>query len=729
MLSQQNRLLIESYYRHIRELFIQLDIAQLHSSNEQAKNEALEELKTLHNKLSITHLMGDRSLLAVTGLQGTGKSTIIRRLYDIPYGLLPENSGRGERLPVFITESKVDKITTFVYRLKKDNAGKLQVTPESVPYETFTNISLNPVANRDLWLECVVPERYLKDESKSIVLLPGFEQDNKDISQLLLEHVLYLSNSSVMALDKDTYARESTQNMINRVKEIYQHVKPVVAITFGDVHINENESFKQEVMKEFEIPSHEQNRVVITGLEPKFQEDWKTNLMDSINNYGFSNHTEELLTNELILSLVKKADVLITKVNKLVDKELKQRQLKQAEFDDRRTVLTNFETEYGKVLKDLEEQIEATLKQRIEPAKEELRDYLKHSVTWPKELKTKFFGQKPEELYQLEKKLQEIWDKPYGEVTVLEKSEVIDQKGKTNLPANLAILQVVTNYLTNYGKEIIESIEDKGKLSTFQPDEVATSKEDEDMDDFFGAISTKSDEKNELKPIERIDAYFATKDQVPIKLERNDYKTMTVIGTMLIHETYKPEAGLKNGTELPTDLLEQAAPLNVDFVDKVKDLSIAAPNILKSIPIILGVDGVIDGELDLLTNASAALASIGINLSAVQIAGIVGAGFVTAYAAKAIQESIRKANERQLQLAQAGKRVFDELPAIQAKAFTNSLKRVYERMADQLLDKHLELTGQYDAYGEMEQIGYTTRKISKLCQEIKRQQYERSLLI
>jgi hypothetical protein len=732
MLSQQNTIIIESYYLHIRELIIQLEVIHLHPSNEQLKEEVVKQLKVLHNKLSITHLMADRSLLAITGLQGSGKTTIINRLYDLPDGILPENSGRGERLPVFITEKKVNNIETYVYRLNiNEETRELFVEPELINPQKLDDIARHPVPNKDLWLECVVPERYLKDETKSIVLLPGFEKDQADISQLLLEHILHLSNSSVMALRKDTFARETTQNMMQKVKSIYKEVKPVIAITFGDVNPSENDAFKQHILKEFAIPENEHNRVVITGEKPKFTDDWENHFMNAIDLYGYAHSESDHLTNQLVQSLVKEIDTLLFKVNKMMDNELKQRQVSQTQFEDRRTVLMTFENEYTTVLEELEEQITATLKQRIEPARDSLRSYLARNTSWTKELKTKFFGQKPEELYLLEKKIHEIWDKPQGEVTIINSS----QKQKDFLPANYDVVKVVTHYLTNLGKDVLESIT-RGEEISNTPKLLLETKED-NKSAFLAAISkskapvtANARQKNEPSlPLERVNSYFATKDELPIRLKHSDYKTMAVIGTMLIQETYAAETGInRSGIGLSTDLISEST-VDIDLLKSMENLSIAAPKVLKTIPVILGIDGVIDGELDILTNASAALTSIGIKITAAQLLGIVGVGFVASYAAKAIQESMKKANERQLQLAQAGERVFNELPALQAKAFTHSLKRIFERMGKQLMDKHLELSGHYDSIGEVEHIQYILRKVGLLTQDIKRNPYEKLLLL
>ncbi|WP_413305789.1 hypothetical protein AA0X95_04410 [Bacillus sp. 1P10SD] len=730
MLTQQNHEIIENYYRHIRELIIQLDTVTFESRHEEEKTKVLDQLKALHNKLSITNLMANRSLVAITGLQGTGKTTIIKRLYELPEDILPENSGRGERLPVFITEKKVDRIETYVNRPKQNDDGHLEVVAEKVSPQEFNRIAMNPKVNEDLWLECMVPERYLKDEMKSIVLLPGFEKDDKDISQLLLEHILYLSNSSVMVLRKDTFARESTQEMMRKVKQIYKNMKPVIAITFGDVNADQNAAFKKQIMEEFELQVHEHDHVVITGEKPQFSEDWQSHLKDAIDRYGYENNTRDDLVKQLIRSLARQMDDALFQVRKILEAEMKKRKMEQGQLDDYHTILISFETISSKFLSDLENDIKVALQKRTKPARDAFREHLAQNTTWGKELKTKFFGQKPQELYELEEKIQEIWENPYHNQTII---HAVDQKEAPRLlPPNLEILEVVTKYVNATGTEVLQSIEEP--VQTAASNDSPSSTEDKKAAFLARVRGNRSvgvvHKKNEpTQPLARIDAYFKAEDALPIKLNQKDCKTLAVIGTMLIRETYLAEAKSETGEiRLDRQFLSHAN-VEINPMEQIEKLSIAAPKLLKAIPVILGLDGLIDGEMDLLSNATAALAAIGIKLSGAQLLGIFGAGFAAAYAAKAIQESMRKANERQLQLSQAGERIFNELPEIQAKAFINGLKRTFDRMADQLVTKHLEYSGRYDQVGELEHLTYTVRKIGLISQELKRVQYEQSVFI
>lgn len=720
MLVKEKDYIIESYHEKIKELVIQLHTTTFNSVGEAKKSELLTQLTALYNKFALTNLMVDRSLLAITGLQGTGKTTLMKNLYELPETLLPSNSSRGERLPVFFTEKNVEKIETYVYRFSKDEENQIHVKRCEIDEEIFNRISMNPVPNLDLWLECVVPYRYLKDEQKSIVLLPGFEKDRQDISQLLLEHILYLSSSSVMVIRKDTYARESTQSMMTKVKEIYRSVKPIVAISFGNINEEQNEQFKKEILAEFDVPAREEKRVVITGVGPNFLSNWKAELINSINDYGYSSQTSDDLGKQLIFSLVAEVDDIMLQIRKLVEDEMKCRQLSTANVESSNQVMYEYEQAYKKKLDELENEIAEDLSSRIGPATKILRDYLEVNSSWTKEFRTKFFGQKPRELYKFEEKLKEIWGNPSEDKKILEAGEA---KPVTFLSPNLTVLKVVSNYIAREGKELLESFE--------------SPKEEMPSTANLSPFQLKLQKKQEMQattnikeqPLDRINKYFDSQNNQYFALEHKDFKTLAMMGTMLVRESYI-DNNPNDSNEVTLD--KQLLQLDVqefNVMKGVEKLSTTSPKILKAIPLILGTDALIDGELDLITNASTALSSIGLTISAGQLMGVLGVGIAGAYAGKAIQESMKKANERQLQLEQAGVRVFNDLPKVQAKAFIHSLERIYERIGYQLYERHAQLSGNFDKIGELEQLTYTIRHISQLTNDIKRAKHEQSLFL
>ena len=66
-----------------------------------------EELFPLLRKLLIASMMHNKYIVCVSGLQGAGKTTLMKNFYDISDDFMNVSLGRGERIPVLITEGDV----------------------------------------------------------------------------------------------------------------------------------------------------------------------------------------------------------------------------------------------------------------------------------------------------------------------------------------------------------------------------------------------------------------------------------------------------------------------------------------------------------------------------------------------------------------------------------------------------------------------------------------------
>ena len=69
-------------------------------------HKAIDKLEALARKMEVSHYIQKRDIIAVAGMQGTGKSTLIKNLYGLPDGCLAISEKRDETIPVFITEKE-----------------------------------------------------------------------------------------------------------------------------------------------------------------------------------------------------------------------------------------------------------------------------------------------------------------------------------------------------------------------------------------------------------------------------------------------------------------------------------------------------------------------------------------------------------------------------------------------------------------------------------------------
>jgi hypothetical protein len=184
-------LMLDDLYRHVREITGGMLSTDLEVFKTERGGALKKDFVKLLNGIALTRLTSDRQMLAVTGLQGAGKTTIIKRLYEMDERFLPENLSRGEQLPVLISEWGREETCGFVCCSVQDEEKRIHIETTQITAEEFKKKSMDPKAD-DIWLELKVPYRYLKDENKSIALLPGFEKDDEGRSQDLLQHVLHL---------------------------------------------------------------------------------------------------------------------------------------------------------------------------------------------------------------------------------------------------------------------------------------------------------------------------------------------------------------------------------------------------------------------------------------------------------------------------------------------------------------------------------------------------------
>ena len=79
-----------------------------------------EQITRALRKIVIANEVADRYIIAVAGLQGVGKTTLMKNYYNLDDSFMNIALGRGERLPVFLTEdSTVAKPVLYVYELEK----------------------------------------------------------------------------------------------------------------------------------------------------------------------------------------------------------------------------------------------------------------------------------------------------------------------------------------------------------------------------------------------------------------------------------------------------------------------------------------------------------------------------------------------------------------------------------------------------------------------------------
>lgn len=78
------------------------------------KQESLIEdqntIRRIIRKLTIATVLEGKAVVGIAGLQGSGKTTLVRGLYGLDENVLVPTSGRGERLPILIAEDDIQSL-------------------------------------------------------------------------------------------------------------------------------------------------------------------------------------------------------------------------------------------------------------------------------------------------------------------------------------------------------------------------------------------------------------------------------------------------------------------------------------------------------------------------------------------------------------------------------------------------------------------------------------------
>ncbi|WP_174729185.1 hypothetical protein [Mesobacillus harenae] len=693
------------------------------------------EMIRIHNKLALASVTQERSILAVTGLQGAGKTTIVKRLYDLDDRFLPENESRGEQIPVLITESAVEQPQGYLYVSKFDQEKGFHLANEAIDDRKFKEVALNP-SDEHIWLELKVPNKYFFDEKKSLALLPGFERDQTGRSQQLLTHLLYLSTSSVVVFKKDTYARKSTVDMLQLVKDLYTEVKPIFVLSRGDENSEQNEEIRQQVAEDFAIHPTEANRVLVSGVYPDNEQndEWQRQFISSIQKYSYISDEGQkkqlAMIDELCMDVRRAADEISAMLQKQEDNYLIEN---NGQSSPQRT-LEQFELFYKHLLSQLERDMKGKLQERLKDARTNFNQYVKDNTGFWQNLTSKFSAKALEQQEKLEEAIKEAW------------MEAGSQSPEWD------IIDVTTNHIDDQSKRLNLSFEDDPvrqagtrRVMKIQPLAEKTAPETLSVPP-LKEVKRRSEMKNpavsQNTSLKRIDQFFMKEQEGQlVSLERDDLKVMTLMGTMLCRQALVAQPLLEKRSLEGDDWekfflnktfegnpLDKTMKDSEAFTGHVDKLAKLAPTLLKSIPLILGLDVAIDGEANLLINAASALSALGIALTPVQLIGIIGGAFAFAYGINAVQKAVHETNQRQLQLAQAGHRALDQLPEIQTQSFISALQLVFEKMGEQLLEKHQEEKGLFDDFGKLEKLQYSLRHIRNTNGQLHKLVYDRAVL-
>lgn len=261
------------------------------ADNLQLKSDSEEIINNLR-KLYIASVLGTKNaVICIAGLQGAGKTTMMRNFYGLDEKYLPSTLGRGENIPVIFTEKAVNTPELYAFKVYKkgDEYVEEEVKVDPQNYKELTN---GTDANI-MYLNLVVPNKYINNENTVMMLLPGFEK-KKNPWQDLIEFSVNSSDAAVCVCDKSEYATAMGNEVFNDFMEKFGD-KMVIALSRSDTTGDDNKAFKEIVIRDYNIPETEKDRVVCVGSHGNKDKNakWIDALKNAIQKYTMNGNAEQ----------------------------------------------------------------------------------------------------------------------------------------------------------------------------------------------------------------------------------------------------------------------------------------------------------------------------------------------------------------------------------------------------------------------------------------------------
>jgi len=242
------------------------------------------QLRAILQRTFLAEWIQDRYIIAVTGVQGAGKTTLIQQLYDLPDdGLLAPNTGRGERLPILVMEADIPTPVASAWSVKPaQDGGGLIVEPE-LTRERFQFLAKGD-DEKVLMLELQVPLRHFKAPNMGFMLLPGFERrsSRNQFWQALVSDVLALADTCVYVTDPTLWADGLNKVEVEEAfRSTFKEAKPILVVARSDHRDPELENQLRERMAH-DLGIEDPGRVISTGVAPDGAKPWVEALIGAL---------------------------------------------------------------------------------------------------------------------------------------------------------------------------------------------------------------------------------------------------------------------------------------------------------------------------------------------------------------------------------------------------------------------------------------------------------------
>lgn len=350
-----------------------------------------EQLFPSLRKLFIASMMHNKQLICVSGLQGAGKTTLMKNFYGISDEFMNVSLGRGERVPILITESNVTTPHISAVVVDKNEDGIYSKTEVFLQQDEIIRATKGEDP-KIMYIEITVPYKHTNNEGVSFLLLPGFEKKNEYWNDLI-EFSVNSSDAAVFVFNETSFSNAENENYLSRIETKFGS-NVVYAITGSDTSLDDNKQVKQTCIDVLKLKDND--RVVCVGQYTDIHknEAWIKLFKDAIEKYAMfetqvSHETDKYIYEELLKTKEILDNILII----LNDND----SIETTDYHNH-SLLKAFDAAMQNKRKELARQIT----EEFEIAKEQSHKILANQIDakpWYKSLKVNLFGANVKEYY------------------------------------------------------------------------------------------------------------------------------------------------------------------------------------------------------------------------------------------------------------------------------------------------------------------------------------------
>lgn len=359
-------------------------------------SDAVSKLKNAHRALRITSHLNDLYLVAVSGRQGSGKTSLVQSLYGIPDDYLSTRTGTGEKIPVLVVEENHQGGSSDSFRAAVHRYHRGQVSEEWVEADTARKTA--ETGKKDsIMVELRVPPKVFGREKQGFLLLPGSEWDQDRQAGTkktttytdLVRHILPCASTALICVDSTRAAQRRTREEIRQANEDLEGVSPLYALTKADQSSDGNEELKTTLTDALSID--DSNRIIAVDNPPLSQsernvrsKDWNEDLKSALERYSAAGRAHHRAQEREMGAMISDVRSALEDIEERIDILSAQTEMRQD--SSLGPCLDTFDEEVESVRNDLKRHLENQIQGAgmITDAARQITDEIRDESVWSK---------------------------------------------------------------------------------------------------------------------------------------------------------------------------------------------------------------------------------------------------------------------------------------------------------------------------------------------------------